>query len=106
MAVAPRIVVIGVGNESRHDDGVGRAVIERIKKRATSRPGPSSRPHSGEGNLLRPGTLLETCDGETSSGTGLSDPDAARVDDVAHSMREDIVRYLGDTARGALEDGP
>lgn len=33
-AVVPRIVVNGVGNEFRHDDGMGRAVIERVREYA------------------------------------------------------------------------
>ncbi|MBN0042731.1 hydrogenase maturation protease [Streptomyces actuosus] len=51
MSVASRIVVIGVGNEFRHDDGVGWAVIACLRERARGRP-------------LPPGTVLETCDGD------------------------------------------
>ncbi|MCH0565708.1 hydrogenase maturation protease [Streptomyces sp. MUM 2J] len=51
MSVASRIVVIGVGNEFRHDDGVGWAVIACLRERARHRP-------------LPPGTALETCDGD------------------------------------------
>ncbi|MEI5098372.1 hydrogenase maturation protease [Streptomyces sp. PmtG] len=46
-----RIAVVGVGNEKRRDDGLGPAVIARMRKRTMVRP-------------LPPGTTLETCDGE------------------------------------------
>ncbi|WP_190190213.1 hydrogenase maturation protease [Streptomyces minutiscleroticus] len=37
MARAQRIVVIGVGNEFRHDDGVGWAVVARLEERMAGR---------------------------------------------------------------------
>lgn len=48
----PRAVVIGVGNEYRHDDGIGPIVAKRIEK------------------LGLPGVSVELCDGEP---TGLLD---------------------------------
>ncbi|MFD0418699.1 hydrogenase maturation protease [Streptomyces sp. NPDC127108] len=45
------IAVVGVGNEYRHDDGVGWAVVGRMRERAARRP-------------LPPGTTLATCDGD------------------------------------------
>lgn len=50
MSDALRIVVIGVGNDFRHDDGVGRAVAARLTERSS-------------GRRLPPGTVLATCDG-------------------------------------------
>ncbi|MCX4231896.1 hydrogenase maturation protease [Streptomyces sp. NPDC020707] len=58
MTVAARIVVIGVGNEFRHDDGVGWAVIERLRGR-------------GAEHRLPSGTVLETCDGDPGRLLGL-----------------------------------
>ncbi|MGH4032061.1 hydrogenase maturation protease [Actinomycetota bacterium Odt1-20B] len=55
---AVQIAVIGVGNAFRHDDGVGWAVVDRLKERARSRP-------------LPPGTVLETCDGDPGRLLGL-----------------------------------
>ncbi|OJF80309.1 hydrogenase maturation protease [Nocardia seriolae] len=49
---APRAVVVGVGNEYRHDDGIGPAVARHLEK------------------LAIPGVLVELCDGEP---TGLLD---------------------------------
>ncbi|MFJ5117195.1 hydrogenase maturation protease [Kitasatospora sp. NPDC088548] len=51
MDVTARIAVIGVGNEYRHDDGVGWAVVARLAKRAEQRPLPG-------------GTVLRVCDGD------------------------------------------
>lgn len=45
------IAVVGVGNEYRHDDGIGWVVVERLRERAERRP-------------LPPGTTLATCDGD------------------------------------------
>ncbi|MEU6255816.1 hydrogenase maturation protease [Streptomyces sp. NPDC047043] len=49
MTVSTRIAVIGVGDPDRHDDGVARAVLCRLRERAAERP-------------LPPGTLLAACD--------------------------------------------
>ncbi|WP_328437198.1 hydrogenase maturation protease [Streptomyces sp. NBC_00444] len=57
-AGAPGIVVIGVGNEFRHDDGVGWAVIARLTE------------YRGAGRLPS-GTVLETCDGDPGRLLGL-----------------------------------
>ncbi|MFG2388574.1 hydrogenase maturation protease [Streptomyces lavendulae] len=43
--------VIGIGNEFRHDDGVGWAVVALLRERAALRP-------------LPPGTGLAQCDGD------------------------------------------
>lgn len=48
---APSIAVIGVGNEVRSDDGVGWAIVARLRERARQTP-------------LPPGVTLSTCDGE------------------------------------------
>ncbi|WP_030664746.1 hydrogenase maturation protease [Streptomyces rimosus] len=52
MSQAPRIAVIGVGNAFRHDDGIGPAVVHRLRERALDRPLPSS-------------VALVDCDGES-----------------------------------------
>lgn len=44
-------VVIGIGNEFRRDDGVGRAVAALVRERAAARP-------------LPPGTKVRECDGD------------------------------------------
>ncbi|MGW2459763.1 hydrogenase maturation protease [Streptomyces sp. NPDC001761] len=49
MSVSTRIAVIAVGDPSRHDEGVGRAVLSRLRERALERPFP-------------PGTVLAECD--------------------------------------------
>ncbi|MCX4672995.1 hydrogenase maturation protease [Streptomyces sp. NBC_01381] len=49
MTVSTRIAVIAVGDRSRHDDGVGWAVLSRLRERAAVRP-------------LPPGTALSECD--------------------------------------------
>ncbi|MFB8771566.1 hydrogenase maturation protease [Streptomyces broussonetiae] len=68
-----RIVVIGVGNEFRHDDGVGWAVTARLAERAAARP-------------LPPGTVLENCDGDPARLLGLwEDAALAVVVDAAHA---------------------
>ncbi|MET9295840.1 hydrogenase maturation protease [Streptomyces sp. NPDC003077] len=51
MTESPRIAVIGVGNAFRHDDGIGPAVIRRLRERARDRP-------------LPPSVRLDDCDGE------------------------------------------
>ncbi|MGW0758443.1 hydrogenase maturation protease [Streptomyces sp. NPDC002814] len=49
MTVSTSIAVIAVGDRSRHDDGVGAAVLSRLRERADVRP-------------LPPGTVLAECD--------------------------------------------
>ena len=49
MSISTRIAVIAVGDPSRHDEGVGRAVLSRLRERALERPFP-------------PGTVLAECD--------------------------------------------
>ncbi|GAQ50359.1 hydrogenase maturation protease [Streptomyces acidiscabies] len=67
------VVVIGVGNEFRHDDGVGWAVIARLRERAKQRS-------------LPPGTVLTTCDGDPGRLIGLWDgATLAVVVDAAHA---------------------
>ncbi|WP_030681139.1 hydrogenase maturation protease [Streptomyces sp. NRRL B-1347] len=68
-----RIAVVGVGNEYRHDDGLGPAVVARIRERTTVRP-------------LPPGTTLDTCDGEPGRLITLwQGADLAVVVDAAHA---------------------
>ncbi|GAA2280381.1 peptidase M52 [Streptomyces ruber] len=59
---ASGIVVIGVGNEFRHDDGVGCAVLARLAERAAGRPPLPPLP---------PGTVLTACDGDPARLLGL-----------------------------------
>ncbi len=73
VSVRTRIAVIGVGNEFRHDDGVGQAVIARLRERADTRPLPT-------------GTVLATCDGDPARLIGLWEGAAlAVVVDAAHA---------------------
>ncbi|MCF3119129.1 hydrogenase maturation protease [Streptomyces arenae] len=73
MSARTRIAVIGVGNEFRRDDGVGPAVIARLRVRAAGRP-------------LPPGTLLATCDGDPVRLIGLWEgTELAVVVDAAHA---------------------
>ncbi|KOU57491.1 peptidase M52 [Streptomyces sp. MMG1533] len=73
MTTRTRIAVIGVGNEFRRDDGVGWAVVARLRKRAEDRP-------------LPPGTVLATCDGDPGRLIGLwEDAALAVVVDAAHA---------------------
>jgi hydrogenase maturation protease len=73
MNPSTRIAVIGVGNEFRRDDGVGWAVIARLREHAGQRP-------------LPPGTELATCDGDPGRLIGLwADTDLAVVVDAAHA---------------------
>ncbi|MFG2549327.1 hydrogenase maturation protease [Streptomyces sp. NPDC048581] len=68
-----RIAVIGVGNEFRRDDGVGWAVLARLRERAEDRP-------------LPPDTDLATCDGEPGRLIGLWEGAwLAVVVDAAHA---------------------
>ncbi|MFB8248948.1 hydrogenase maturation protease [Streptomyces sp. NPDC055952] len=53
-----RIVVIGVGNEFRRDDGAGRAVAALLAERATT-------------GALPPGTVVSVCDGDPARLIGL-----------------------------------
>ncbi|MHC5909065.1 hydrogenase maturation protease [Streptomyces sp. S6] len=67
------VVVIGVGNEFRRDDGVAHAVVARLRERA------------GE-HRLPPGTVLATCDGDPARLIGLWEGAAlAVVVDAAHA---------------------
>ncbi|KUO06228.1 hydrogenase maturation protease [Streptomyces caeruleatus] len=68
-----RIAVIGVGNEFRHDDGVGWAVLARLRARAEDRP-------------LPPDTVLAACDGDPGRLIGLWEgARLAIVIDAAHT---------------------
>ena len=68
-----RIAVIGVGNEFRHDDGVGWAVVARLAERAAERPLPGA-------------TALRTCDGDPARLITLwEDLDLAIVVDAARA---------------------
>ncbi|MGW8378328.1 hydrogenase maturation protease [Streptomyces sp. ODS28] len=73
MGYPSRIAVIGVGNEFRHDDGVGWAVIGRLEERARQRPYP-------------PGTTLAVCDGDPACLISLWEAaELAVVIDAAHA---------------------
>ncbi|MFI6494418.1 hydrogenase maturation protease [Streptomyces sp. NPDC050564] len=86
MADALRIVVIGVGNEFRHDDGVGWAVIARLKEHSIGRSSPGSPLRSSSGDPFPPGTVLETCDGDPGRLLGLwENADLAIVLDAGHA---------------------
>ncbi|MGA4837575.1 hydrogenase maturation protease [Streptomyces sp. G45] len=68
-----RIAVVGVGNEYRRDDGLGPAVVERLRRRAAARPLPA-------------GTTLTTCEGEPGRLLALWEgADLALVVDAAHA---------------------
>ncbi|MFD7665150.1 hydrogenase maturation protease [Streptomyces sp. NPDC059788] len=69
----PRIAVIGVGNAFRHDDGIGPAVVRRLRERALDRP-------------LPPSVTLVDCDGETGRLMSLWEgAELAIVIDAAHA---------------------
>ncbi|MEU9044635.1 MULTISPECIES: hydrogenase maturation protease [unclassified Kitasatospora] len=73
MDVASRIIVIGVGNEYRRDDGVGWAVLARLAEQAEQRPLPGS-------------PVLRVCDGDPARLIGRwEDADLAIVVDAAHA---------------------
>ncbi|MGW2182284.1 hydrogenase maturation protease [Streptomyces sp. NPDC001732] len=73
MNLTTRIAVIGVGNEFRHDDGVGLAVVAQLAERAEERPLPS-------------GTALLVCDGDPARLITLwEDADFAILVDAAHA---------------------
>ncbi|MET7479310.1 hydrogenase maturation protease [Streptomyces sp. NPDC005648] len=73
MAVSTRIAVIAVGDRLRHDDGIGAAVLARLRRRAVVRP-------------LPPGTTLAECDGEPGHLTGLwENTELAVVLESAHA---------------------
>ncbi|MFR9800348.1 hydrogenase maturation protease [Streptomyces sp. MS06] len=73
MSSGERIAVVGVGNDFRHDDGVGWAVVDRLRQRAGVRP-------------LPPGTVLATCDGDPGRLIGLWEgAGLAVVVDAAHA---------------------
>ncbi|MFE0918531.1 MULTISPECIES: hydrogenase maturation protease [Streptomyces] len=73
MSSGGRIALIGVGNEFRRDDGVGWAVIGRLRERAGSRP-------------LPPDVELAVCDGDPGRLIGLWEgARLAVVVDAAHA---------------------
>ena len=73
MRACRRIAVVGVGNEFRRDDGVGWAVVARLRERATRRSWP-------------PDVVLATCDGDPARLIGLWEgADLAVVVDAAHA---------------------
>ncbi|WJV44732.1 hydrogenase maturation protease [Streptomyces flavofungini] len=68
-----RIAVMGVGNEYRRDDGLGPAVVARLRRRTMVRP-------------LPPGTTLGTCDGDPGRLITLWEgADLAVIVDAAHA---------------------
>ncbi|MFJ9007791.1 hydrogenase maturation protease [Streptomyces canus] len=73
MRACTRTTVVGVGNEFRRDDGVGWAVVARLRERATRHPWP-------------PDVVLATCDGDPARLIGLwEEADLAVVVDAAHA---------------------
>ncbi|WP_020123397.1 hydrogenase maturation protease [Streptomyces canus] len=73
MRVCTRITVVGVGNEFRRDDGVGWAVVARLRERAARQQCP-------------PDIVLATCDGDPARLIALwEDVDLAVVVDAAHA---------------------
>ncbi|MDH6447629.1 MULTISPECIES: hydrogenase maturation protease [unclassified Streptomyces] len=73
MRACRRIAVVGVGNEFRRDDGVGWAVVARLRERATRRSWP-------------PDVVLATCDGDPARLIGLWEGvELAVVVDAAHA---------------------
>ncbi|MFP3986676.1 hydrogenase maturation protease [Streptomyces sp. E11-3] len=73
MGTRMRMAVIGVGNDFRRDDGVGWAVVARLRERSAARP-------------LPPGTVLALCDGDPGRLIGLWEgADLAVVVDAAHA---------------------
>ncbi|MFI0538534.1 hydrogenase maturation protease [Streptomyces sp. WSLK1-3] len=73
MRAHPRIAVIGVGNEFRRDDGVGWAVVARLRTRSVREPRLS-------------GIEPATCDGDPARLIGLWEgADLAVVIDAAHA---------------------
>ncbi|MCX4744786.1 hydrogenase maturation protease [Kitasatospora sp. NBC_01287] len=73
MSRAARTAVIGVGNEYRHDDGLGPAVLTRLARRAEQQPLPG-------------GTDLLVCDGDPARLITLWEgADLAVVVDAAHA---------------------
>lgn len=73
MDLRTRIAVIGLGSDSRRDDGVGRAVVDALRERAADRP-------------LPPVVGLATCNGDPARLVGLwHDADLAVVVTCAHA---------------------
>lgn len=73
MTMRPRIAVIGVGNEFRRDDGVGWAVVGRLRGDSAVLP-------------LLSGVTLAVCDGDPARLIGLWEgADLAVVVDAAHA---------------------
>ncbi|GHH59636.1 peptidase M52 [Kitasatospora indigofera] len=73
MNIPARVIVIGVGNEYRRDDGVGWAVVTRLAERARKRPLPGR-------------TSLVLCDGDPARLISHWDgADLAIVVDAAHT---------------------
>jgi len=73
MRTCPRVTVVGVGNEFRRDDGVGWAVVARLRERSRERPLPT-------------GIVLATCDGDPGRLIGLWEGAAlAVIVDAAHA---------------------
>ncbi|MEU2489758.1 hydrogenase maturation protease [Streptomyces sp. NPDC007883] len=73
MDLRTRIALIGLGSDSRRDDGVGWAVVDAVRERAVERP-------------LPPEVDLATCDGESARLVGLwHDADLAVVVTSTHA---------------------
>lgn len=81
-SVPTRIALIGLGNDFRHDDGVGWAVIDELRKRATQRPLPLE-------------AELNTCNGDPGLLIALwQEADLAVVVDAAHAQPDDPGRVI------------
>ncbi|MFH8371730.1 hydrogenase maturation protease [Streptomyces sp. NPDC018031] len=73
MAGSGHIAVVGVGNEFRHDDGIGCIAVTRLEERARHSPLPA-------------GTVVSRCDGDPGRLIGLWEgADLAIVIDAAHA---------------------
>ncbi|MFJ4201186.1 hydrogenase maturation protease [Streptomyces sviceus] len=73
MKACARIAVVGVGNDFRRDDGVGWAVVARLRELAERRPWPAD-------------IVLATCDGDPARLIALWEgADLAVVVDAAHA---------------------
>jgi hydrogenase maturation protease len=95
MAVSTRIAVIAVGDRSRHDDGIGPAVLARLRERAPN----------FKGRLPRHLVAYAVEAGDVSHGTGLSAPVAAEVGAVAGLVEEEIARHRSGAARDRSRHG-
>ncbi|MGW1884577.1 hydrogenase maturation protease [Streptomyces sp. NPDC001970] len=89
-----RIALIGLGNDFRHDDGVGLAVVDALRTRAAHRPLPR-------------GTALSTCDGDPGRLIALwHEADLAVVVESAHAYPDQPGRVVRLEQDGRQLAGP